>query len=281
MTQQSAIEGWAAQPHISARSVIVTVIGDTLIPVVSSVWMAQMMALTEIFGFSDRLIRTSMTRLVNDGWLTNERVGRQSRYHFTELALRESAQADGRIYSVEAADWTGEWTLVFLSNLDADSRQLIADDLRWNGFVRIGRELLASPTSTCDDAKALCRLIAPSASPAVATATFTDVEHLVEDGFFTADSDGAMVVEAYEHFAERHSQGNTTTMSSMEAYATRTMLVHDLRRIRLRWPDALEAKPVIELAAHQYAELSGTAVPFLTELLELEYPTIMKGRFGQ
>lgn len=280
-TPASAIGGWAAQPHISARSVIVTIIGDTLMPVASSVWMAQMLQLTDVFGFSDRLVRTSMTRLVNDGWLSNERVGRQSRYHFTERALQESAQADGRIYGVEAADWTGEWTLVFLSNLDSDARQLIADDLRWNGFVRIGREVLASPTSTPDDAKALCRLIAPAVNPTVATAAFTDVEQLVEGGFFTADSDGAQIADAYEHFVEFQAGLKAVNASPIVAYALRTMLVHDLRRIRLRWPDIPEAKPAIALAADRYAKLSGTAAPFLSELLDLDYPTAMKGRFSQ
>lgn len=278
MAQTSAIEKWAAQPHISARSVLVTIIGDTLIPVVSSVWMSQMMALTEVFGFSDRLVRTSMTRLVNDGWLTNERVGRQSRYHFTELALQESTQADGRIYGMGEVDWTGEWTLLFLSNLDGDSRELIVDHLRWNGFVRIGREVLASPSSTPGDARALCRLIVPKSPIAIATAEFSDVEQLVDDGFFTAGSDGVEIADAYAGFMTQQSNVAPKS-SSIESYAFRTMLVHDLRRIRLRWPDALEAAPAIELAAKQYAEQSGAAAPFLSELLDLEYPKTMKGRF--
>ena len=277
----ATIESWAAQPHISARSVLVTIIGDTLIPVASSVWMAQTLSLTEVFGFSDRLVRTSMTRLVNDGWLTNERVGRQSRYHFTELALQESAQADGRIYGVGDVDWTGEWTLLVLSNLDGDSRELILGHLRWNGFVRIGREVLASPTSTIDDARALCRLIAPGTNPAVATASFGDVEQLVESGFFTADSDGAEIAAAYEQFVALHSGIDARSASPITAYALRTMLVHDLRRIRLRWPDALEAEPAIELAAERYSQLSGAAAPFLSELLDVDYPTKMKARFGQ
>ena len=274
----SAIEAWAAQPQVSARSVLVTIIGDTLMPVVSSVWMAQMLSLTEVFSFSDRLVRTSMTRLVNEGWLTNERVGRQSRYHFTELALQESAQADGRIYGVGEVDWTGEWTLLFLSSLDGDSRQLIAEDLRWNGFVRIGREVLASPTSMPDDALALCRLIVPKSTPAVATTTFANVEQLVEDGFFTRDTDSAEIAAAYDQFIGRYSAG-VSKPSAIEAYALRTMLVHDLRRIRLRWPDSLDAEPAIELAAEKYDELSGAAAPFLSELLNLDYPKIMKGRF--
>jgi len=274
----NAIEEWAAQPHISARSVLVTIIGDTLIPVASSVWMSQMLALTEVFGFSDRLVRTSMTRLVNEGWLTNERVGRQSRYHLTELALRESSQADGRIYGLDHVDWTGEWTLLFLADLDADSRQLIVDHLRWNGFVRIGREVLASPNVTSTEAQALCEVIVPEFSPAVATASFLDIENQISEGFFAADSDGAEIALAHKNFVERHSTIATPT-TSMEAYALRTMLVHDLRRIRLRWPDSFEAAASIDLASERYIELSGAAVPALSGLLDVDYPNRIPQRF--
>jgi len=277
-----AIEEWAAQPHISARSVLVTIIGDTLIPVASSVWMSQMLALTEVFGFSDRLVRTSMTRLVNDGWLTNERVGRQSRYHFTELALRESAQADGRIYGIDEVDWTGEWTLLFLPQAApaGSAARDIVEHLRWNGFVRIGNEVLASPTITPPDAAALCEAIAPGSNPAVAMTTFSDVEQLIEDGFFTADGDSAEIVDAYEQFIARHSTIDPTTASPIEAYALRTMLVHALRRVRLRWPDTLDAEPAIELAAKRYEKVGGAAAPLLSELLDVDYPTKMKARFG-
>lgn len=259
---------------------LVTIIGDTLIPVTSSVWMAQMLSLTEVFGFSDRLVRTSMTRLVNEGWLRNERVGRQSRYHFTELALHESAQADGRIYGVGDVDWTGEWTLLFATNLDGGSRALLADQLRWNGFIQIGSEVLASPTSTPDEARELAGLIVPDLSPAVARAEFADVQELVDDGFFAAGSDAAEIAHAYERFVAEHSAIDIGNVSSTEACALRTMLVHDLRRIRLRWPDALGAERAIELAAGRYGELSGAAAPFLSDLLDLDYPTEMKGRFG-
>jgi len=241
----NAIEEWAAQPHISARSVLVTIIGDTLIPVASSVWMSQMLALTEVFGFSDRLVRTSMTRLVNEGWLTNERVGRQSRYHLTELALRESSQADGRIYGLDHVDWTGEWTLLFLADLEA---------------------------------QALCEVIVPEFSPAVATASFLDIENQISEGFFAADSDGAEIALAHKNFVERHSTIATPT-TSMEAYALRTMLVHDLRRIRLRWPDSFEAAASIDLASERYIELSGAAVPALSGLLDVDYPNRIPQRF--
>ena len=67
------------------------------------------------------------------------------------------------------------------------------------------------------------------------------------------------VAQAYEEFVGQHSVIETSAVAPLEAYALHAMLVHDLRRIRLRWPDALEAEPAIELAASRYAQLSRAA----------------------
>ena len=67
------------------------------------------------------------------------------------------------------------------------------------GSVAKSWRLRAAPP---DDARALCHLIAPNATPAVATAAFADVEFLVEDGFFAADTGGVEFAQAYEEIVE-------------------------------------------------------------------------------
>jgi phenylacetic acid degradation operon negative regulatory protein len=287
------IEAWASEADISARSVLVTIIGDTLVPVGASLWMGQMLQLTDVFGFSDRLVRTSMTRLTGDGWLSNERVGRQSRYHLTELALRESAQAAERIYGVGDADWAGEWTLLFLNSpgSNASDSATIADHLRWNGFVRIGRDLLASPTREPDVVRELVALIAPELRPVIATATFTELERLVEEGFFLADSDVDELSQAYAMFVDRYEPlaHDVGSLQPEIAYGVRTMMVHDLRRIRLRWPDLPAAtRPAAwagDVAAHiattLYEPLTERAAPWLSEVFDEKYPSTIPGRFGE
>ena len=287
-----SIEQWASAPDISARSVLVTIIGDTLVPVGASVWMSQMLQLNEVFGFSDRLVRTSMTRLTGDGWLRNERVGRQSRYHLTDLALQESAQAAERIYGVDDADWTGEWTLLFLNSPRShdDEAAIIAEHLRWNGFVRIGREVLASPTSKPDGVRDLVSLIAPNARPVIATASFTELDRLVEDGFFLADTEADELAAAYADFADRYSPmvDAASKAEPQIAYGVRTMMVHDLRRIRLRWPDLPRAtRPpdwsgdvAAEVATALYKPLNKRASTWLSTVLDTTYPSTIPGRFG-
>src|SRR5256885_16928975 len=59
-----------------ARSLIVTVWGDALAPHSGVVWLAGLIRLMAPFAMSERLVRTSVFRLVRDGWLTE--IGRAS-----------------------------------------------------------------------------------------------------------------------------------------------------------------------------------------------------------
>ena len=105
----SMVRQRCAEPDISARSVLVTVLGDSVLPVTKTLWLSSLFELAEPFGFSERLVRTSMFRLAAEGWMSNERIGRRSRYSMTLLAVRESEDADRRIYSKESGNWDRSW----------------------------------------------------------------------------------------------------------------------------------------------------------------------------
>lgn len=293
------IEDWRGAPDISARSVLVTVFGDTVVPVADrlpvphSLWLAQLFKLTDEFGFSDRLVRTSMFRLAAEGWLTNERVGRQSRYQLTELALRESKQAAQRIYHDDAVDWAGTWTLVILDHPLAppEAQSTIAQHLGWSGFIKLGRGLLASPTVSSGRVNELIALIEPGTQVAVAAAEFANLADLVASGFFSDGFSTDETAAAYQGFVDRYGPmaDAMSACTSHQAFALRTMLIHDLRRIRLRSPDIpAELLPsgwighqAHALAAGLYETLSARAAEALSAVLELDYPVQMIGRFDR
>lgn len=286
------IREWVGAVDISARSVLVTIIGDTLVPIGSSLWMSQMLRLSEGFGFSDRLVRTSMNRLVAEDWLYTERVGRQSRYHLTNLAFTESAQAAERIYGVGEVDWTGEWVLLFLPNslVAAESAQIV-EHLRWNGFVSVSSGVVAAPGGKPESARELLHLVDSSIRPVIAMATFTELASLVEDGFFLAESDGDDLAAAYSTFAQRYEPllSSLGSITPEQAFVLRTMVVHDLRRIRLRWPDLpVQARPVdwpgahaAEVAGELYATLVADSAEWLSNIFDVSYPRAFPARFSK
>ena len=73
MSIQSAtrklIEEFRSRPTLRAGSLITTVFGDAIAPRGGSVWLGSLIGIMADFGISERLVRTSVFRLAEDGWL--------------------------------------------------------------------------------------------------------------------------------------------------------------------------------------------------------------------
>ena len=289
----AAVRQRCSEPDISARSVLVTVLGDSVLPVTKTLWLSSLFRLAEPFGFSERLVRTSMFRLAAEGWMANERIGRRSRYSMTLLAVRESEDADRRIYSRESGDWDGSWTFAVVDtpSTPAEERDRIVRHLRWHGFVSLGRGMMVSPSATEHGLRELLDLVDPVAVLPTGRAELADLQGLVEDGFFAEVFRTADTEAAYRDFLARYQPWQHQDLAAatpLDAYSLRTMLVHELRRIRLRSPDV----PVelltpdwignlaYNLAADLYRRLSPPTAQALGEILDVDYPATMPNRFG-
>ena len=288
----AAVRQRCEQPDISARSVLVTVLGDSVLPVTKTLWLSSLFELAAPFGFSERLVRTSMFRLVSEGWVSNERVGRRSRYSLTLLAVRESTDADRRIYTRNRAHWDGSWTFAVLDTapMPAQERDRIARHLRWHGFVALGRGLLASPSVTAPSLSELLHFVQPATAVPIGRAELDDLGRLVDEGFFADAFRTDDTEAAYRDFLARYEPWQSRDLDAaapLDAYGLRTMLVHEFRRIRLRAPDVpVELLPpdwvgdrAYEVAADLYRRLSPPVAEALSEILEVDYPAAMPRRF--
>ena len=288
----AAVRQRCSEPDISARSVLVTVLGDSVLPVTKTLWLSSLFELAEPFGFSERLVRTSMFRLVAEGWMTNERIGRRSRYSMTLLAVRESEDADRRIYGAESDPWDGLWTFAVVDtpSMPAAERDRIVRHLRWHGFVTLGRGMMASPSTTEHGLSELLDLVAPVAIVPAGRAELADLQGLVKGGFFAEVFRTADTEAAYRDFLARYKPWQREDLAAsapLDAYSLRTMLVHEFRRVRLRAPDVpAELLPpdwignrAYNVAADLYRRLSPPAAQALGEILDIDYPASMPNRF--
>ena len=288
----AAVRGRCERPDISARSVLVTVLGDSVLPVTKTLWLSSLFELAAPFGFSERLVRTSMFRLVSEGWVSNERVGRRSRYSLTLLAVRESEDAERRIYTADRAGWDGSWTFAVLNtaSMPAPERERIERHLRWHGFVALGRGLLASPSVTVPGLRELLHLVKPAAALPIGRAELDDLDRLVDEGYFASAFHTDDTEHEYRDFLASYELWQRRDLDSvppLDAYGLRTLLVHELRRIRLRAPDMPAAllppdwvgDRAYEVAADLYRRLSPLAARALGEILEVDYPATMPRRF--
>ncbi|MDO8304101.1 MAG: hypothetical protein Q7T18_12770, partial [Sedimentisphaerales bacterium] len=69
---QKHLAEFRQQSRIKAGSLIISVFGDAVVPRGGRIWLGSLIGLLEPLQLSDRLIRTSIFRLVKDEWMYSE-----------------------------------------------------------------------------------------------------------------------------------------------------------------------------------------------------------------
>ena len=135
----------AAPPK--ARSLIVTVWGDSIAPHGGAVWLSGLIRLMAPFGINERLVRTSVYRLAQEGWLVARQDGRRSLYRLTSQGARRFEHAYRRIYAAPSDGWNGEWEIVVApsAGLSSEDRAALRKELWWEGFGTVAPGLLVRP----------------------------------------------------------------------------------------------------------------------------------------
>ncbi|MEM9608412.1 MAG: PaaX family transcriptional regulator C-terminal domain-containing protein [Actinomycetota bacterium] len=220
----------------SARRLIVTVLGDSIVPRGGAIWLSGLIRLLDALGVQERLVRTSVQRLVAEGILDNERIGRRSRYAVTAEAGADARAADRRIYHRSTTEWSGRWTvLVAVDRIDDE----LVRRLGWRGLGQIRPGVVASPTVTPDVATELLDELDARGSLVVLDADVDDDRRLGAAAF-----DLSAVGDAYDQIAQWYEplMEHLDGLDDRVAFALRTVLVDDFRRVVLRdpaLPDAL------------------------------------------
>jgi phenylacetic acid degradation operon negative regulatory protein len=130
-----------------AKSLVVTIFGDSIAPHGDSIWLQSLIDLLKPFEVNERLVRSSVFRLVEEEWLSAERHGRQSRYAFTASGRRRFERAHEKIYFAAEPRWNGEWTLLIAppAGLPPSGRAILRRELAWEGFRMINPGTFARP----------------------------------------------------------------------------------------------------------------------------------------
>lgn len=139
------IEEYRARSTPRSGSLITTVFGDAIAPRGGNVWLGSLTKVMLDFGISDRLVRTSVFRLVQDGWLQSHQIGRRSYYSLTKVGRERFEQATQRIYGAPLATWDGQWCLLLLSGLPTASKDIVRKECAWLGFGALSANMLAHP----------------------------------------------------------------------------------------------------------------------------------------
>ena len=286
------------------KSLVVTICGDTIAPHGGAFWLGSMIELLAPFGVGDRLVRTSVFRLVQEGWLSASREGRRSRYAIEPKALPRFERANRRIYSAPGLDWDGRWTFVLAppgktNSIDSDLRTLLRKELEWEGFAMLATGVMAHPAPERDtlreilaraDAGGKVFVCQVDALPGM------DARPLPELVSECWNLDA--VVNDYRRFIDSFAplpeMLERDEVSPEHAFAIRTLLIHAYRRVQLHdpmlplellpqpWPgsDAHALARAIYRLCHARAEQHVLAMLRKEDAATPEADAAYRGRFG-
>jgi phenylacetic acid degradation operon negative regulatory protein len=135
----------------SANSLLLTVLGEFVLPDGRPVWTSALIALFRDLGVEEKAVRQALMRTSDDGWITADRLGRRTRWRLSGAGERLLTEGSRRIYSFRGPpeDWDARW-LLLLVNIPENSRALRAKlrtQLGWAGFGLLPQGLWLRPGS--------------------------------------------------------------------------------------------------------------------------------------
>lgn len=236
------IQRFQERTPIRASSLIITLYGDAIEPHGGTVWLGSLIQLLEPVGINERLIRTSIFRLSKEGWLSAEKIGRRSYYSLTGTGRRRFEKAFKRVYSASVPAWDGAWCLVMLSQLSAEKRKQVREELEWQGFAAISPTVLANPR--CDKAEVNASLQELDALDDSIVFETKGQDVLASKALRMQVRESWNIDELGRHYSEFiqlfrplwQALREQDTLNGEDCFLARTLLVHEYRRLLLRDP---------------------------------------------
>lgn len=132
---------------IRAKSLIATIFGDFIESCGGRIWLGNLIELVQLFAINERLLRTSIYRLADEGWVTKTRNGRRSVYELSVEGREQTALVHKLIYRDDAKTWNGVWNIVIASGQEIPAAALIQLQHRLSlmGFGMLSRNIFAHP----------------------------------------------------------------------------------------------------------------------------------------
>mgnify|MGYP000421611860 FL=1 len=187
-------------------SLVITVFGDSVQLRGGRIGKLRLQKLLGRIGIESGTIRTALSRLGRDGWVTSEREGRNSYYRLTKEGLAQFADATSRIYAPARTQPVTSWTLA----VGADQPGIpVAPGVVLRPADQPGPLPECAVTGDLTSLSAALRAkLLSKAHHAALIALFRDLDAL-----------------------------NRASLTPLDAAAARTLLIHRWRRIVLRHPE--------------------------------------------
>ena len=273
-----------------AKSLVMTVFGDAIAPRGGAVWLGSLISLLAPFGISERAVRTSVFRLVEEGWLEASRSGRRSQYRLSAEGEKRFLRAHQRVYAPPSRDWDGQWTLLMMlsDQLSTTQKNALKKELLWEGFALLGNGVFTYPGAK---AEALTEIFSRTATrnnvlllsatdqPAAGALPLTTLAHQLWPL--------KAISKSYGQFIRRFDalmalQDQATETDPEQAFVVRTLLIHAYRRVQLHDPqlphallgDGWPGETAYGLCRSIYQQILSASDQYVTSTLQQEQATV-------
>lgn len=240
----------------SARSLLLTVLGEFVLPRGAPVWTATLVRALAELGVEEKAARQALARSAAEGLLATEHVGRRSRWSLTDRGNRLLDEGARRIYGFmrERPVWDGRWLILAVTVPEAQRRlrHQLRTRLTWAGLGSPAPGLWVVPDA--GRAEEVGRIVAELGIGAPAMAWIGTAAGIGEPRQVVAAAwELDEVAAAYRRFV-RHYSGRQVG-DAPAAFGAQVELVHAWRR----FPFVDPALPA-ELLEHDWPGPAAAAV---------------------
>ncbi len=251
-TIQTRLADFRQQRRVQARSLIISLFGDAILLRGGRVWLGSLVQLLEPLELNERLIRTSVFRLVKEEWLSTQSVGRRADYVLTDSGRRRFDEAARHIYASHVPQWDRRWRLILtVGELDLKERERVRSALFWQGFGLLGSDCFVHPSADLTAAfdtlgaegltDVIGRLMPLLAADTSSGLSASGVDLVRRAWSLEAlDQAYAAFVATYMPILAELRGDRQAVVEPQEAFLLRTLLIHDYRRLLLRDPQLPE-----------------------------------------
>lgn len=226
--------------NISSTPLVFTFFCDVVTQHGGEIWLGSIIRALGPLGVNERRTRTSVYRLVQDGWLESRKQGRRSYYRLSQTGQNYYQRAAGRIYASNKPEWDGAWSLLFTSMVAEEKRDALNRGLTWLGYGRLATGVYALPRNQRTALDQLLADLGLNDTVVTMQAKTDDVDGLQKLVLSRWKLDN--LSERYEAFIEQYTQARRVLLDSKPPgghtlLLLRILLIHEYRRILLSDPE--------------------------------------------
>ncbi len=260
---------------IKARSLIMTIFGDAVVPRGGQIWLGSLVKLASEFGLREPMVRTSALRLSKEGWLHRNQRGKFSYYSMSRTYFTSDTAFQRQIYSPADVLRRSGWTIVhiFGNQLDRSEHYSIRQYLHRFGFGRMTPQVYLHPSLAHE---AVHHILDAGSQDGLAGVAFCNArcernsQHMRELAKFAWDLDE--IRDGYEKFISTFRPLPDLLVKARpqpnEAFRLRTLMINEYRRLALRDPRLPEEFCGSKWPGEEAYRLAGLAYQRLLEASE-------------